>query len=76
MSIQCWYKPIPTRIIFFFYFFKGAVFTECYMMSEPPGSKDGDEICPICNREKRKHIPEEMLACSRKMQESNKDVKG
>ena len=40
------------------------------MMSESPGSKDGDEICPICNKAKSKHLPEEMLACSRKIQES------
>ena len=31
-------------------------------MSEPPKSKDGDEICPICNKEKSKHLSEEMLA--------------
>ena len=43
------------------------------MMSEPPKSKDGDEICPICNKEKSKHLPEEMLACSRRMQESQKE---
>jgi len=40
------------------------------MMSEPPGSKGGDEMCPICNKAKSRHLPEEMLACSRKMQES------
>ena len=45
------------------------------MMSEPPSSKDGDEICPVCNKEKSKHIPEEMLACSRKLQKSSNDTK-
>lgn len=45
------------------------------MMSEPPGSKDGDETCPICNRSKSKHLTEEMLACSRKIQESQDNDK-
>ena len=44
------------------------------MMSEPPKSKDGDEICSVCNKEKSKHNPEEMLACSRKIQESSNDT--
>ena len=50
------------------------MFIECYMMSEPPQPREGDEICPICNKEKSKHLPEEMLVCSRKIQESNKDI--
>jgi len=42
------------------------------MMSESPGPKDGDETCPVCNKTKDKHMSEEMLACSRKMEESQK----
>ena len=42
------------------------------MMSEPPQPREGDEICPICNKPKSKHKPEEMLACSHKIQESQK----
>ena len=37
------------------------------MMTEPPESKEGDEICPMCKRPKSNHTNEEMLACSRKM---------
>jgi len=45
------------------------------MMTEstPPS---GDEICPMCKRPKSKHTPEEMLACSRKLQEFKKDSTG
>ena len=39
------------------------------MMTEPPGSKKGDELCPICKRSKTSHTPEEMFACSQKMRE-------
>ena len=42
------------------------------MMSESTGPKDGDETCPVCNKAKGKHMPEEMLACSRKIEESQK----
>lgn len=41
------------------------------MMTDPPSPKVGDEICPICKKPKSKHLPEEMLECSRKMQESS-----
>jgi hypothetical protein len=41
-------------------------------MSTPPKSKEGDEICSICNKAKSKHMPEEMLACSRMIEESQK----
>ena len=37
-------------------------------MTEPPKPKEGDEICPMCRRPKSKHSPEELLACSRKME--------
>lgn len=46
------------------------------MMSEPPKDKNADELCPMCQRPKSKHTPEEMLACSRKLQEFNKNPKG
>ena len=42
------------------------------MMSGPPRPEEGDEICPICNKVKIKHVPEEVLACSRKIEESQK----
>lgn len=43
------------------------------MMSAPPESKEGDEICPICKRPKSKHTNEEILACSKKLIESKKE---
>jgi len=46
------------------------------MMSESPSPKDGDEACPVCNKAKGKHMPEEMLACSRKIEESQKQESG
>ena len=46
------------------------------MMTDPPQSKDSDEICPMCERPKSKHANEEMLACSRKLQEFKKDTTG
>ena len=42
------------------------------MMSGSPRSKEGDDTCPICNKTKIKHTPEEILACSRKIEESQK----
>ena len=42
------------------------------MMSEPPKAKDGDQLCPICNKEISRHNVSEMLSCSRKIQESEK----
>ncbi len=39
------------------------------MMTEPPKSKGSDEICPICNKPKIKHTPDEVLVCSKKMRE-------
>lgn len=42
------------------------------MMTEPPKSKDIDEFCPICIRPKSKHSPEEMLICSKKLEEFKK----
>ena len=37
------------------------------MMSEPPDSLSGDEICPICSKPKNDHNPKEMLECSRQL---------
>lgn len=57
----------------FLIFLKNKVFfVVFYMMSESPGPKDGDKTCPVCNKTKDKHMSEEMLACSRKMEESQK----
>ncbi len=46
------------------------------MMTEPPKPEGTDEICPICNRPKRKHTAEETLTCSRKMKEFEELKKG
>lgn len=46
------------------------------MMTDPPRSTSGEEICPICKREKSKHTNKEMLACSRKLQELDKNPSG
>jgi len=45
-------------------------------MSESPKSSSGEEICPMCKRAKSKHTNEEMLACSRKLQEFKKNLIG
>jgi len=39
------------------------------MMTEPPKSGGGDEMCPICNKPKSQHKPEEILECSKKIRE-------
>jgi hypothetical protein len=39
------------------------------MMTAPPKPTGGDEMCPICNKPKSKHTPEEILDCSRKIRE-------
>jgi hypothetical protein len=46
------------------------------MMTEPPKPEGTDEICPMCNRPKRKHTAEETLTCSRKMKEFEELKKG
>ena len=46
------------------------------MMSEPPKSSSGDELCPMCKRPKSKHTVEEALACSKKLQEFKKNTTG
>ncbi|WP_220462866.1 hypothetical protein [Nitrosopumilus sp. b2] len=45
-------------------------------MSKPPKPSSSEEICPMCKREKNRHTREEMLACSRKLQEFNKKPTG
>ena len=45
-------------------------------MTKPPKPSDDDEICPMCKRPKSKHSPEEMLACSKKMKEFQKEESG
>ncbi len=39
------------------------------MMTEPPKPKGVEEICPMCKRPNSKHSHEEILACTRKMNE-------
>jgi len=39
-------------------------------------AKEGDENCLICGRPKSKHSPEELLTCSRKMEEFKKNTTG
>jgi len=45
-------------------------------MTEPPKPKEGDEICPMCGRPKSKHSSEELLTCSRKMEEFKRQKDG
>jgi len=46
------------------------------MMTKPPKPSSEDEICPMCRRPKSRHTHEEMLACSRKMKEFQKEKSG
>ena len=46
------------------------------MMTEPPKPKDVEEICPMCKRLKSKHTHEELLACTRKMNEFKQQSSG
>ncbi len=45
-------------------------------MTKPPKPSEDDEICLMCRRPKSRHTPEEMLACSRKMKEFQKEKRG
>jgi len=45
-------------------------------MAEPPKPKEEDEICTMCRKLKSKHSPEELLTCSRKMEEFKKNTTG
>lgn len=45
-------------------------------MTEPHKPKEGNEICSMCRRPKSKHSPEELLACSCKMEEFKKNTTG
>ena len=44
-------------------------------MTKPPKPSEDDEICLMCRRPKSRHTHEEMLACSRKMKEFQKEKK-
>ena len=47
------------------------------MMTEPPSKSEGsEEICPICNKPKSRHTPEEMLECSNKIMEFQEAKEG
>jgi len=46
------------------------------MMSGSPKPKEGDDVCPMCNKAKGKHTNEEILICSRKMTEFEKNKTG
>jgi len=46
------------------------------MMTKPPKPKNGEAICPMCKRPKSKHSPEELLACTRKMEEFRNKPEG
>lgn len=39
------------------------------MMTKPQKLKDLEEICPMCKRLKSKHTNEELLVCTRNMNE-------
>ena len=39
------------------------------MMTEPPKSEGSEDICPVCNKPKSKHTPEEVMVCSKKMKD-------
>ncbi len=45
-------------------------------MTEPPKSEGSTEICPICNKPKSKHSPEEVMACSKKMRDLEDSKEG
>jgi len=45
-------------------------------MTKPPKLSEDVEICLMCRRPKSRHIPEEMLTCSRKMKEFQKEKSG
>ena len=46
------------------------------MMSGSSRPKEGDDTCPICNKAKGKHTNEEILSCSRKITEFEKNKTG
>ncbi len=45
-------------------------------MTKPPKPSEDVEICLMCRRPKSRHTHEEMLACSRKMKEFQKEKSG
>ena len=47
------------------------------MMTEPPSKSEGsDEICPICDKPKKGHTPNEVLVCSKKMKDLQDSKEG
>jgi hypothetical protein len=57
-------------------FLREVFFMVFDMMSGSPKPKEGDDVCPICNKKKGKHTNEEILICSRKMTEFEKNKTG
>lgn len=57
----------------FLIFLREMFFRVFDMMSGSPKPKEGDDACPICNKAKGKHTNEEILLCSRKMTEFEKN---
>ncbi|NND86910.1 MAG: hypothetical protein HKM23_06280 [Nitrosopumilus sp.] len=46
------------------------------MMNSPTKQSSGDENCPMCKKPKNRHTNDEMLACSKKLQEFRKNSAG
>ncbi len=46
------------------------------MMTEPPKSEGSDKICPICEKPKIGHTPDEVLVCSKKMKDLQDSKEG
>jgi hypothetical protein len=69
-------KAQQSLTIHHFIFLKEMFFIVNDMMSGPPSPKNEDEACPVCNKAKIKHTPEEILACSHKIEESQKQESG
>ena len=46
------------------------------MMTDPSEPKEEEDICPMCKRPKDSHSNEEMLVCSKKMMEFEKNKTG
>jgi hypothetical protein len=47
-----------------------------FMIAKHSEQKEKEEVCMMCQRVKRKHSPEELHACSKKMEEFRKQPKG
>ena len=46
------------------------------MMTDPPKSEGSEEICPICDKPKSGHTPNEVLVCSKKMKDLQDSKEG